>query len=182
MEQIMQPWWWVGAERWWGAYHSKLSLSEKIEAMGRCSKGLKVVQKTAAVARRKFDERRRENKRFLVGLLLSAGSYEVNTTKQGAYNFQSNDLYSTQEQIWWIIISHSPRYNKPCKDACASRGEDYFWCKTIDNSWGYCSPKGGLKKTSIFPWLTYETRLTYNCAHLRLTKETLTIEFFKIIL
>ena len=55
----------------------------KIEEMGICSKDLKVVQKTAAVARRKFDERRRENKRFLVGLLLSAGSYEVNTRKQG---------------------------------------------------------------------------------------------------
>ena len=66
-----------------GAFHSKLSLSEKIEEMGRCSKDLKVVQKIAAVARRKFDERRRENKRFLVGLLLSAGSYEVNTTKHG---------------------------------------------------------------------------------------------------
>ena len=66
-----------------GAFHSKLSLSEKIEEMGRCSKDLKVVQKIAAVARRKFDERRGENKRFLVGLLLSAGSYEVNTTKQG---------------------------------------------------------------------------------------------------
>ena len=49
--------------------------------MGRCSKDLKVVQKIAAVALRKW--RRGENKRFLVGLLLSAGSYEVNTRKQG---------------------------------------------------------------------------------------------------
>merc|ERR1712032_1140413 len=32
-------------------------------------------------------------------------------------------------------------YNKPCKDACEGRGEDYFWCHTIDNSWDYCSPK-----------------------------------------
>ena len=27
-----------------------------------------------------------------------------------------------------------------------------------------------------------KTRLTYNCAHLRSTKETLTIEYFRIIL
>ena len=27
-----------------------------------------------------------------------------------------------------------------------------------------------------------QTRLTYNCAHLRSTKETLTIEYFRIIL
>jgi len=33
------------------------------------------------------------------------------------------------------------RYNKPCKDACEGRGEDYFWCNTLDNSWDYCSPK-----------------------------------------
>jgi len=32
-------------------------------------------------------------------------------------------------------------YNKPCKDACESRGEQYFWCNTLDNSWDYCSPK-----------------------------------------
>merc|ERR1712112_676803 len=25
-------------------------------------------------------------------------------------------------------------------DDCLSRGEDYFWCNTID-SWDYCSPK-----------------------------------------
>ena len=35
------------------------------------------------------------------------------------------------------------RYNKPCKDSCESRGEDYFWCHTFDNSWDYCSPTGG---------------------------------------
>jgi len=33
------------------------------------------------------------------------------------------------------------RYNIACKDACEGRGEDYFWCHTIDNSWDYCSPK-----------------------------------------
>lgn len=32
------------------------------------------------------------------------------------------------------------RYNKPCKDSCESRGEDYFWCHTFDSSWDYCSP------------------------------------------
>lgn len=48
---------------------------------------------------------------------------------------------------WWDYCSPQDRtrYNKPCKDACASRGEDYFWCKTIDNSWGYCSPKAPAK-------------------------------------
>ena len=38
-------------------------------------------------------------------------------------------------------MSPGPRYNAPCKDACESRGEDYFWCHTSD-SWDYCSPKG----------------------------------------
>jgi len=33
------------------------------------------------------------------------------------------------------------RYNKPCKNACASRGENYFWCDTWDDTWEYCSPK-----------------------------------------
>jgi len=39
------------------------------------------------------------------------------------------------------------RYNKPCKDACEGRGEDFFWCNTIDRdhtipyNWDYCSPK-----------------------------------------
>ena len=31
-------------------------------------------------------------------------------------------------------------------------------------------------------WSQNPTRLTYNCAHLRSTKETLTIEYFRIIL
>ena len=30
--------------------------------------------------------------------------------------------------------------------------------------------------------MAIKTRLTYNCAHLRSTKETLTIEYFRIIL
>ena len=30
--------------------------------------------------------------------------------------------------------------------------------------------------------ISVETKLTYNCAHLRSTKETLTIEYFRIIL
>merc|ERR1719508_71856 len=33
------------------------------------------------------------------------------------------------------------RYGKQCKDECARRGENYYWCNTADNNWGYCSPK-----------------------------------------
>jgi len=33
------------------------------------------------------------------------------------------------------------RYNKPCKDGCAGRDEQYFWCNTLDGSWDYCSPE-----------------------------------------
>ena len=33
-----------------------------------------------------------------------------------------------------------------------------------------------------FDRIQFRTRLTYNCAHLRSTKETLTIEYFRIIL
>ena len=50
------------------------------------------------------------------------------------------------------------RYNLPCTDPCASRGEKYFWCHT-ETSWDYCSPestateelvtKGGLKCNGV---------------------------------
>jgi len=33
------------------------------------------------------------------------------------------------------------RYDKPCRNACASHGENYFWCDTWDDSWDYCSPR-----------------------------------------
>ena len=33
------------------------------------------------------------------------------------------------------------RYNKPCSDACESRGETYYWCNT-GSTWDYCSPAG----------------------------------------
>ena len=32
------------------------------------------------------------------------------------------------------------RYNEPCREPCASRGESYFWCYTA-SSWDYCSPE-----------------------------------------
>ena len=44
----------------------------------------------------------------------------------------------------------------------------YWWQSSLMLMWG----KGSSKKT----------RLTYNCAHLRSTKETLTIEYFRITL
>ena len=54
-----------------------------------------MVQKIAAVALRKW--RRGENKRFLVGLLLSAGSYEVKG------NLPQKIVYGPN-LIFWIVM------------------------------------------------------------------------------
>jgi len=47
------------------------------------------------------------------------------------------------EDEWWEYCSpskHRTRYNEPCREPCASRGESYFWCYTA-SSWDYCSPE-----------------------------------------
>jgi len=41
------------------------------------------------------------------------------------------------------------RYDKPCKNACASRGENYFWCDTWDDTWEYCSPKAEAQQVVV---------------------------------
>jgi len=49
---------------------------------------------------------------------------------------------STAKDADWDYCSPNPqrtRYNKPCSDACESRGESYYWCNT-GSSWDYCSP------------------------------------------
>ena len=63
-----------------------------------------------------------------------------------------------------------------------------FW---LWDNFGKCSPTNKknngeiihqeAKKVKMFT-SQQKTRLTYNCAHLRSTKETLTIEYFRIIL
>jgi len=84
------------------------------------------------------------------------GSRKVHTRlAQGSYTLlvhacdqvSSNALNFIQPTF--IKLTDSPmlnehcsnRYNKPCNGACASRGEEYFWCKTWDGSWEYCSPR-----------------------------------------
>jgi len=54
---------------------------------------------------------------------------------------------SASDQYWdYCSPQKSPhkartRYNKACNGACASRGEEYFWCNDWDGSWEYCSPR-----------------------------------------
>jgi hypothetical protein len=34
-----------------------------------------------------------------------------------------------------------------CKNSCEKRGESYYWCNTIDDSWDYCSPQGEIQSS-----------------------------------
>ena len=52
-----------------------------------------------------------------------------------------------------LIFSCATRYNKPCSDACESRGESYYWCNT-GSTWDYCSPAGNILLPIIFVTLS----------------------------
>ena len=51
------------------------------------------------------------------------------------------------------------RYNKPCSDACESRGESYYWCNT-GSSWDYCSPPGNTLPLPVTICYFWDTSLT----------------------
>ena len=103
-------------------------------------------------------------------LLLVFGSRKVHTRlAQGSYTLWAHAGVHVQVssnalnfiQPTFMKLTESPllhehchnRYNKACNGACASRGEEYFWCNDWDGSWEYCSPRGGY--TWILLYINY---------------------------
>ena len=39
--------------------------------------------------------------------------------------------------------------NKKCTSECKQEGKSYYWCKTADNSWDYCSPEQKLNELAL---------------------------------
>merc|ERR1719460_3607404 len=78
-----------------------------------------------------------------------------NTWREILVVHEAATLASKERKRWrqWrlnlglLLPDYRTRYNKPCKDGCEGRGEDFFWCNTIDRdhtipyNWDYCSPK-----------------------------------------
>ena len=55
-------------------------------------------------------------------------------------------------------------------------------CKILERLASICDDNTKVSMKDYFGGKALKTRPTYNCAHLRSTKETLTIEYFRIIL
>ena len=58
-------------------------------------------------------------------------------------SYHWNKIWKNQILRHPLIFSCATRYNKPCSDACESRGESYYWCNT-GSTWDYCSPAGNI--------------------------------------
>jgi hypothetical protein len=65
------------------------------------------------------------------------------------------------KKYWWCGFYGSPDKwaycsppkvtynNKKCTSDCKQEGKSYYWCKTADNSWDYCSPEQKLNELAL---------------------------------
>ena len=72
------------------------------------------------------------------------GTWNSNSGKI-SYNF----CFVNEEGDWGYCSpdGHTTSYFNTCREdsQCEKHGEKYYWCKTVDGSWDYCSPSPFLR-------------------------------------